>query len=93
MVNVRFRGVELEESAKSEEARRRNPTAEAEEELLDSVGEAYSPHAANIGLSIILIRPFCTTLFKVFFQTFNLSNGSFAENWQRLAGFSIGITR
>ncbi|XP_028399053.1 solute carrier family 25 member 46-like [Dendronephthya gigantea] len=62
MVNVRFRGVELEESAKSEEARRRNPTAEAEREFLNSVGEAYIPEAAGI------------------------------ENWQRLAGFSIGIT-
>ena len=62
MVNIRFRGVELEESAKSEEARRRNPTADAERELLDSVGEAYLSDTANI------------------------------ENWQRLAGFGIGIT-
>ena len=51
MVNIRFRGVELEESAKSEEARRRNPTAEAEREFLDSVGEAYVPEAAGIGSS------------------------------------------
>ena len=49
MVNIRFRGVELEESAKSEEARRRNPTADAERELLDSVGEAYLSENANIG--------------------------------------------
>ena len=53
MVSVRFRGVELEESAKSEEARRRiNTTAEAEGELLHAVAEAYSsnhPDGPSIG--------------------------------------------
>ena len=60
MVNVRFRGVELEESAKSEEARRRNPSAEAERELFNSVGEAYLSEAANIGQSRVSTT--CTLL-------------------------------
>jgi hypothetical protein len=69
MVNVRFRGVELEESAKSEEARRRNPTAEAERELLDSLAESYLPDAANIGQSKnffakLALWPYCCLRYK-----------------------------
>ena len=88
MVNIRFRGIELEESAKSEEARRRNPTADAERELLDSVGEAHLSDTANIGLcgSHDLLAP-CKK-----FKIYKLSC-IFTENWQRLAGFGIGITR
>ena len=61
MVNVRFRGVEPEESAKSEEARRRvNTTAEAEGELLHALAEAYNPDGPTIGRFTTLLFPtFC----------------------------------
>lgn len=49
MVNARFRGVELEESEKSDEAKRQNPTSEAEQELLHSMREAYLAENVNIG--------------------------------------------
>ena len=67
MVSVRFRGVELEESAKSEEARRRiNTTAEAERELLHAVGEAYSSNHPDgpsiVGLACHYILQACFPL-------------------------------
>lgn len=72
MVNVRFRGVELEESAKSEEARRRNPAVEAERELLDTVGEAYIPDVANIGwwFSVFFEMAFAFLHFYMFYDCY-----------------------
>lgn len=55
MVNSRFPGIELDQPSSSQNGEGDNPTAEAENEVLDTIGRAKMPQDHEIGQPSVIM--------------------------------------